>query len=134
MTNTISTHGSEDSEGVAVLTVTGALTEARTKDFVEDVELALAGQGQHLLVDLTQVTTLDSAGIGALGTIQGLSEKSPIGLIIPTGDMFNQVSRTSLGLRCPIFQSVDDGLEFLELQGVMHRGAPGPEAPTSKRD
>lgn len=57
---------SHTSGAATVITVAGRLTMATVAEFSEELNRAIAGGSNHLVIDLAGTTFVDSSGLGAL--------------------------------------------------------------------
>ena len=108
-------HETHEHDGITVLAPRGPIDVGQALDLrnliAESVEVA----GSRLLVDLSQVTLIDSSGVGIFVTAHRQAEAAgsqfalanPVG---PVGRVF-EMTRTNKLLR--IYASVDEGLTAL---------------------
>lgn len=102
-------------DGVTVIALHGAIDVGRALELREVVAGPVAERGRKLLLDLSDVTLVDSSGVGLFVTAHRRAEESGAsfalaGLAGPVGRVF-ALTRTDKLLR--IYDTVDEGLAAL---------------------
>ena len=108
-------HDLRDEQGVTVLAPRGPIDVSRALDLRNLIAGFVEAANSRLLVDLTQVTLVDSSGVGIFVTAHRQAEATgarfalanPVG---PVGRVF-EMTRTNKLLR--IYPSVDEGIAAL---------------------
>lgn len=108
-------HELRDHEGIAVLAPRGPIDVGRALELRNLIAAAIEPAGARLLVDLTEVTLIDSSGVGIFVTAHRTAEAAgaqfalanPVG---PVGRVF-EMTRTNKLLR--IYPTLDEGLAAL---------------------
>lgn len=108
-------HDLRDEQGVTVLSPHGPIDVGHALDLRNLIATTVEVPGARLLVDLTQVTLIDSSGVGIFVTAHRQAEgagaqfalANPVG---PVGRVF-EMTRTNKLLR--IYPSVDEGIAAL---------------------
>lgn len=87
---TLSVHTGESANGVSIVTLAGELDVATIRT-MEGPLIEQVQQRSAVLVDLTDLTFIDSSGIGALIQAKRIANGTPIGVLIGTGSQVERV-------------------------------------------
>jgi anti-sigma B factor antagonist len=104
-----------DDDGVTVIAPAGPVDVAASLELRDALAVPISQHGARVLVDLTDVTLVDSSGVGIFVTAHRSAEAAGASFALagaqgPVGRVF-EMTRTNKLLR--IFESVDAGLEAL---------------------
>jgi anti-sigma B factor antagonist len=108
-------HELRDEDGVTVIAPRGPIDVSRALELRDLLAGPIGESGRHVLVDLSEVTLVDSSGIGIFVTAHRQAEAAGSTFALagapgPVGRVF-ELTRTNKLLR--IYESVDDGLAAL---------------------
>jgi len=111
LTLRITSHGD-----VLVYHFQGVIDIATSPSVRETLVQAANDANPNLVVDLTQVTFLDSTGIGALigAHRRALERAGKLRLVVPEGQLERLFSLTGLAKVFPTFRDLDDALSDAE--------------------
>lgn len=102
-----------DVDGMNVLDVTGEIDVYTAPQFKEAINSVLSGGQKHLIINLAEVTYMDSSGFGAL--LSATKRLRPIGgtvnLVKCSGSIDRILKITRLNTIFGIFQSIDEALK-----------------------
>jgi stage II sporulation protein AA (anti-sigma F factor antagonist) len=108
-------HSQRDEDGVTVIAPRGPIDVARALELRELLGPSVGEAGRRVLVDLSEVTLVDSSGVGLFVTSHRRAEEAGAMLALagasgPVGRVF-ELTRTNKLLR--IYPTVDEGLAAL---------------------
>jgi anti-anti-sigma factor len=108
-------HELRDQDGVTVIAPRGPIDVSRALELRDLLAGPVAESGRRVLVDLSEVTLVDSSGIGIFVTAHRQAEAAGVTFVLagapgPVGRVF-ELTRTNKLLR--IYGSVDEGLAAL---------------------
>jgi anti-anti-sigma factor len=107
--------------GACVLTPIGALDTATVPRFKEAVIDALARGCRQLVVDVTNVTALDSTAVALLALAKKVRlRRGDLVVVCPDGRMASRFARSGF----TVFAALEEAAEHLALD-ALHRRAPG---------
>jgi anti-sigma B factor antagonist len=102
-----------DVDGMNVLDVTGEIDVYTAPQFKEAINSVLSGGQKHLIINLTEVTYMDSSGFGAL--LSATKRLRPVGGTVNLVKCSSSIDRilkiTRLNTVFGTFQSIDEALE-----------------------
>lgn len=105
-----------DIDGMNVLDVTGEIDVYTAPQFKEAINSVLSGGQKHLIINLAQVTYMDSSGFGAL--LSATKRLRPIGgtvnLIKCSGSIDRILTITRLNTVFGTYDSIEEALEAVK--------------------
>ena len=97
----------------SIVSASGEIDLSTAETFKTALDEAMASGAREVIVDLGQVTFLDSTGIGVLaGTLRSRSERS-VGLVVSGGPVEKVLMLTGMDRVFPMYQSQEDAIADL---------------------
>jgi anti-sigma B factor antagonist len=100
-------------EGVVIAAVEGEIDASNVSDIADRVRLMLSNRSETLVVDLTQTTYLDSAGLNMLfrfGTDLQQRQQALLLVVAPSSPIARMLAITGLDAAVPTFPTRDAAL------------------------
>ena len=102
--------GRVDEDGVVVLAVRGDLDAVTAPELTEEISAKLAGNPTALIVDLSEVDFLASAGMAALASAQSMSGNTRFGVVAAGSATGRPLRLIGMDLMFEVYPTLDAAL------------------------
>lgn len=109
----------EDREGLILVGIEGEIDLSNARDIAVQIIDATPNSAKGLVVDLSALTYVDSAGLNSLFNLgqRSQSRRQHFCLVVPERSFISRIiTFSNIGDVAPVVQTVDDALSFLRAQ------------------